>query len=175
MQESSKPAQNGNGMEIREATIEDLPAITSIYNYEVVNGTSTFDTEPVTVDQQRAWLQRHSIPRHPVIVADTGTTILGWASLSPWSDRRAYTRAAEVSVYVHPDHRGRRVGQSLLEGLIDRARDAGLGVLLARICTEGEASLRLHKKMGFGNIGTMQQVGEKFGRLLDVAILDLHF
>jgi phosphinothricin acetyltransferase len=75
---------------------------------------------------------------------------------------------------VHRDCRGAGVGRALLQGLIDRARAAGLGVLLARIVSQSDASLRLHESLGFQRIGTMRRVGEKFGRVLDVILLDLH-
>ena len=77
-------------------------------------------------------------------------------------------------MYVDERHRGRGVGRVLLAELVARARRAGLGVLLARVETSGAASLRLHGGMGFRSIGTMRRVGEKFGRLLDVALLELH-
>jgi phosphinothricin acetyltransferase len=161
-------------MRVRAAVDDDLVAIAEIYNDEVERGTSTFDTEPVDLGERRAWLAHHDTPRHPVIVADLEGRVAGWASLSPWSERCAYARAAEISVYVHADCRGAGVGRALLQGLIDRARAAGLGVLLARIVSQSDASLRLHESLGFQRIGTMRRVGEKFGRVLDVILLDLH-
>jgi phosphinothricin acetyltransferase len=151
-----------------------VPAIVDIYNHEVVHATSTFDTEPVTTDGRLAWLEAHDPARYPVIVAERLNEIVGFASLSPWSERCAYARAAEVSVYVHREHRGSGAGRALLAELITRARAAGLGVLLARICSEGQASLGLHRSLGFQPIGTMRRVGEKFGRILDIELYDLH-
>ncbi|TMA47656.1 MAG: N-acetyltransferase family protein, partial [Deltaproteobacteria bacterium] len=107
-------------------------------------------------------------------VAEESGRVVGWGSLSAWSDRCAYARAAEVSVYVHQDHRGHGIGRALLADLIARGRAAGLGVLLARIESSGAASLALHRALGFQPIGTMRRVGEKSGRLLDVELLDLH-
>lgn len=158
---------------LRLARAEDAAPIAAIYNHEVLHTTATFDTEPTTVEQQRLWLSRHAPARHPVVVAEQDDDLLGWAALSRWSDRCAYARAAETSVYVHREQRGRGVGRALLEELIARARRAELGVLLARVCSEGAASLRLHRACGFSSIGTMRRVGEKFGRLLDVILLEL--
>lgn len=160
-------------MQIRPAVEDDLPAITEIYNYEVEHSTATFDTTPVTLEQQTVWLDSHASQRRPVLVADDGGTVAGWASASDWADRCAYARAAEVSVYVRANHRGRGVGRALLEALIERTREAGVGVLLARICTESEPSIHLHASLGFQSIGTMRRVGEKFGRVLDVELMDL--
>jgi L-amino acid N-acyltransferase len=159
---------------IRLAGAADVPAIVDIYNHEVVHATSTFDTEPVTLDSRRAWLEAHDPARHPVIVAERAGQIVGFASLSSWSERCAYARAAEVSVYVHREHRGSGAGRALLAELIARGRAAGLGVLLARIAAEGQASLRLHESLGFQRIGTMRRVGEKLGRILDIELYDLH-
>lgn len=159
----------------RDATPADVPAIVDIYNHEVATSTATFDTTATTVDERVAWLANHAAnPKHPVIVVDSDGAVAGWASLSAWSDRCAYARAAEVSVYVHRDHRGKGVGRALLVGLVERGRAAGLGVLLARISMDGDASVKLHESLGFERIGTMRRVGEKFGRILDVDIFELH-
>lgn len=160
---------------IRLALDDDLPAIADIYNDEVEHSAATFDTEPVDLEERRAWLAAHDPVRHPVVVAEVDGDVVGWASLSSWSQRCAYARAAEVSVYVHRDHRGRGLGKKLLIDLIERARAADLGVLLARISSGGgPASLRLHTSLGFQRIGTMRRVGEKLGKILDVELLDLH-
>jgi phosphinothricin acetyltransferase len=161
---------------IRLAADGDAAAIAGIYNHEVATGTATFDTVEVTAAERQAWLAAHrGAARHPVVVAEAADgAVVGWASLSAWSERCAYARAAEVSVYVHRDARGLGVGRALLDDLIARGRAAGLGVLLARIVAGGTASLRLHSRAGFRPIGTMRRVGEKFGRILDVELLELH-
>ena len=159
---------------IRSATAKDLPAIMDIYHDEVLHGVGTFDTEPLSPERQRAWLAVHDSPRYPLTVDDEGGRIAGWSSLKPWSDRCAYARAAEISVYVHRDRRGRGVGRRLLKDMLERARAAGLGVVLARIAGENEVSMAIFRRAGFRPIGTMRRVGEKFGRILDVELLDLH-
>ena len=164
----------GRPCRIRPATAADLEAIVDIYNDEVLHGVATFDTEPWTVDGQAPWLTEHGEGRRPLLVAEEAGRVIGWASLSAWSPRCAYARAAEVSIYVHRDDRGRGIGRALLDELIARGRAAGLGVLLARIEASGAASMRLHRAVGFRPIGTMRRVGEKFGRLLDVELLELH-
>src|SRR5439155_499035 len=128
---------------IRSARADDLPAVIDIYNYEVEHGVATFDTVPWTLEERAPWFAVHASPQHPLIVAEEDGRVLGWGSLSAWSDRCAYARAAEVSVYVHQDHRGRGIGRSLLAELIARGRAAGPGVLLARIESSGGASLAL--------------------------------
>jgi L-amino acid N-acyltransferase YncA len=159
---------------IRTATEPDLPGIFDIYDEQVLRGLATFETEPKTPAQRLEWLREHSTEPRPAIVAVEGGRVLGWASLSAWSTRCAYARAAENSVYVHQDHRGRGVGRALMEELLRRARAAGLGVILARVVEGNPASLTLHEKMGFQTVGVMHRVGEKFGRILDVRLMELH-
>lgn len=159
---------------IRDAAESDLAAIFAIYNDEVERGISTFDTEPLSRDRDGDWLSARP-DRYPVLVAaDHADRIVGWGSLSPWSRKRGYDRSAEVSVYVQADRRGRGVGKRLLSALIDRARTAAVAVLLARIADENPASIALHRSLGFEPIGVQHRAGEKFGRILDVALMDLH-
>lgn len=162
-------------MQIRRFAQHDLEAVFAIYDYEILHGTATFDTVIFDAVARAAWAERHGSPRYPVLVAESEEgVVLGWASLSPYSDRCAYTRAAESSVYVHRDHQSHGVGRALLVRLIETAKEVGVAVLLARITSESAVSLRLHESVGFQRIGTMRRVGEKFGRLLDVALFDLH-
>ncbi len=167
-------SENAAAAVIRDATEADLPAIFDIYNEQVLHGTATFDTEPKTLPKDVVWLTERDRVRHPVIVAELNGRVVGWGSLSLWSARCAYARAAEESVYIHKDFRGRGLGRQILIALIDKGRAAGLGVLLARITSGNPGSITLHEKLGFRRIGTMRRVGEKFGRILDVEMLDLH-
>lgn len=155
---------------IRAAVESDLPSITEIYNQAVLRATGTFDTEPKTLEQQRDWFSRHGAS-HPVIVAEEAGKVVGWASVSPYSDRCAYARTAEVSVYIDEAARGRGLGGDLLEGILAAGKKAGILQVLARVTEGNEASLRLHAKRGFFEAGRLRQVGEKFGKVLDVHIL----
>src|SRR5437867_3687662 len=98
---------------IRPATAADQQRIMEIYNDAVLNTTATFDTEPRTMEKQMAWFSNHR-KNHPVLVAEEDGDVIGWASLSPWSDRCAYETTVEVSVYVDEHHRGRGIGGKLL-------------------------------------------------------------
>lgn len=159
---------------IRDATVEDLGAIFDIYNEQVLHGTATFDTVPKDAAKDARWLTGRDLSRHPVLVRVDDGEVVGWGSLSAWSDRCAYARAAEVSVYIRKDRRGRGYGRELLGAVVERGRAAGLGVLLARIAEGNPVSIALHERFGFRRIGTMRRVGEKFGRVLDVELMDLH-
>jgi L-amino acid N-acyltransferase len=157
---------------IRDAQIGDLPAIRDIYNEAVRNTTATFDTEPRSLEAQEAWFREHG-PEHPVLVLMEDGRVIGWASLSPYSDRKAYAGTVENSVYVGEAFRGRGAGTALLTELIDRARRTGRHAIIAKIAQDNPASIRLHRAAGFIPVGTLREVGLKFGRLLDVDLLEL--
>ena len=109
--------------------------------------------------------------RHPVLVAEIDGAVVGWASLTRWSDRAAYDGTAETSFYVHSTHRGRGIGRKLQEALISEAQRLGFHTLIARITAGSGESLHLHETTGFTQVGVMKEVGHKFGKLLDVHIL----
>ena len=157
-------------MRIRAATIDDLTAITEIYNEAILKTVATFDTEPKTLEEQRKWFRNHGA-KNPIIVAEEEGIIVGWAALSEWSDRCAYADAAEVSLYVKEDHQGHGIGRILLERLVETGNDVGLHTIIARIAEGNEISVHLHKSLGFEHVGIMKEVGRKFGRLLDVHIM----
>lgn len=157
-------------IKVRAAQGEDLAEITAIYNDAMEKTTATFDTEAKTVEQQKAWLAEHG-GRYPVLVAEREGVVIGWASLSRWSDRCAYAETAEDSVYVAETARGAGVGRALLGAALEAGRSAGLRTVLARVVEGNPASLSLHQAYGFETIGVMRQVGRKFGRLLDVRML----
>ena len=155
---------------IRKATPADLGAITGIYNEAIRTTTATFDTEPKTEAEQKSWFEHHG-PRYPILVAEEDNDIVGWASLSQWSDRCAYSDTAESSLYVKEEYQGRGIGRRLAEAIIEAGREAGLHTLIARISSENEASIHLSESVGYRHIGVMKECGRKFGKLLDVCLM----
>lgn len=157
---------------IRPALASDLPAITAIYNDAILNTTATFDTQPKSPEEQVEWFRHHDA-RFPVVVAEHGGEVVGWASLSRWSDRCAYADTAETSFYVAPAHRGRGIGRELKRAIIEEARRLKFHTLIARVAEGNDVSVHLNEAFGFAHIGTMKEVGKKFGRRLDVHMLQL--
>jgi phosphinothricin acetyltransferase len=155
---------------IRRAERRDLDSITAIYNDAVLKTVATFDIEPKTASERVSWFEAHG-PRHPILVAESGGTVAGWISLSEWSDRLAYADTAEVSLYVAEERRGEGVGKKLMEAALNEGREAGLHTIVSRIAGGNETSVRLHESFGFQHIGIMKEVGRKFGKLIDVLLM----
>ena len=157
---------------IRAATSADLDAINDIYNHYVQHCTCTYQEETEPIASRREWFARHG-GKHPVIVAESRGQVIGWGSLSPYHPRSAYRNTIEDSVYVHREHQGHGVGSLLLQDLITRARAIGHRAIIAGIDGEQTASVALHAKFGFAEVGRLKQVGYKFNRWLDVVYMEL--
>ena len=154
----------------RLATIDDAEATRAIYNVEVTESTVTFDLVPRTLEEQQAWLTARS-GAHAVLVAEERGEVIGFASVSPYRDRPAYSTSVEDSVYVRRDQQGKGVGKQLLAELITVATSHGFHTMLARIVGGHDASIALHRAAGFDIVGTEKEVGRKFGRWLDVVVM----
>jgi phosphinothricin acetyltransferase len=155
---------------VRRAELADAPAITDIYNEAILTTTATFDTEPKSVAERTQWLQSHD-DRHPVLVAVVDGKVVGWASLTRWSERCAYDDTGETSFYVYATHRGRGIGRKLKEAIIEEARRLRYHTLIARVVQDSRESIHLNESAGFVHVGTLKEVGRKFGKLLDVHIM----
>jgi L-amino acid N-acyltransferase len=157
-------------MEIRLARPGDAEALRAIYNTEVSGSTVTFDIEPRSHDQQVAWIERHQ-GVHPAVVAEDGGAVAGFGALSQFRDRAAYATTVEDSVYVAADRRGQGVGRLLLDALVNLATRQGFHTVIARTSGDNEPSIALHRSCGFVLVGVEREVGRKFGRWIDVAVL----
>lgn len=155
---------------VRLAMQSDAEAIRTIYNREVTGSTVTFDMVPRSLEDQQRWLAEHA-GAHPAVVAQLGGRIVGFGSLTPYRSRPAYATTVEDSVYVHHEVRGAGVGRALLEELVSLAALHGFHAMMARIVGGHEASIALHRGCGFELVGIEREVGRKFGRWLDVALM----
>jgi phosphinothricin acetyltransferase len=148
-------------------TADDWGRVRSIYLEGIATGHATFETEaPSWADWDAAHL------REPRLVARDGAEILGWAALSPVSSRRVYGGVAEVSVYVAEGGRGRGVGRALLEALVAESERRGIWTLQAGIFPENEASVRLHLRCGFREVGRRERIGRLRGVWRDTLLLE---
>lgn len=157
-------------MELRLATVADAEAIRAIYNLEVETSTVTLDLVPRSLEEQQAYLARRA-GTYAVLVAVEDKAVIGFGSLSPYRDRPGYNATAEDSIYIHRDHQGRGIGRVLLTELIGVAQAHGFHSVIARVAAGHAASRRLHESVGFAHIGTEHEVGRKFGRWIDMDLL----
>jgi L-amino acid N-acyltransferase YncA len=157
-------------MEVRRALVSDAEAIRTIYNAEVTGSTVTFDIVPRTLAEQRAWIEEHQ-GAHPAVVAVEAGAVAGFGSLSPFRERPAYATTVEDSVYVERSWRGKGVGRLVLAELLRLGAHHGFHTVLARIAGDNAASIALHAGQGFRLVGVERQVGRKFGRWIDVTVM----
>ncbi|MDQ4068742.1 MAG: N-acetyltransferase family protein [Actinomycetota bacterium] len=158
------------GLSVRLAGPGDAEAIRSIYNVEVTESTVTFDLVPRTLADQLAWLAAHQ-GVHPAVVAELDGEVIGFGSLAPYRNRPAYATTVEDSVYVRRDRRGLGCGKRLLDELLRLATLHGFHAVMARVVGGHEASIGLHQSCGFRLVGVEKEVGRKFGRWLDVVLM----
>ena len=157
---------------IRRATPADAPAIAAIYNHEVENETSTFDLVPRSAQDQLDW-QNAREGAFGVFVAELGGEVVGFGALSPYKERAAYRTTVEDSVYVRRDMGRRGIGRVILAHLLDTAADGGFHAVMARITTLSVGSIGLHEALGFREVGVEREVGRKFGKWLDVCLMQV--
>lgn len=161
-------------MNIRDATLTDVEAITAIYNDAVINTTAIWNDTSVDAANRLAWLADRNRQGYPVLVAvDVDDAVLGYASFGDWRAWDGYRHTVEHSVYVRADQRGEGIGKMLMVALIERATMIGKHVMVAGIEAGNVRSIRLHERLGFRMVGLLPQVGTKFGKWLDLAFLQL--
>lgn len=161
-------------MQIRDANDADIAGITAIYNDAVVNTAAIWNETQVDVDNRRQWLLDRQKMGYPVLVAinDHGE-VVGYASFGDWRAFDGYRHTVEHSVYVRNDQHRSGIGKALMVELIERARAIGKHAMVAGIEAGNAASIKLHEKLGFQQVGLLPEVGTKFGRWLDLAFLQL--
>ncbi|MBR0935319.1 GNAT family N-acetyltransferase [Bradyrhizobium jicamae] len=158
-------------MEIRPATAQDIPAITAIYNEAVANSNAVWTEKQDTEADRLVWLTARQALGYPVLVAAEGSIVLGYGTFGDFRAWPGYRYSVEHSVYIHTDHRGRRLGRIIVEELIAAATVLGKHVLIAGIDGGNQASLRLHASLGFVEVARMPEIGRKFGRWLDLVFM----
>lgn len=162
-------------MQLREAVPADLPAILDIYNDAILTSTSSWDYEPWSPVQHADWYAHKAENGYPLLVAVEGSELLGYATYGEFRPKIGYAATREHSVYVRDAARGRGVGSRLMSELIDRAQRSGVHALIGAIAADNEASLALHARLGFVEVGRLPEVGRKFDRWLDLVFVQRTF
>jgi phosphinothricin acetyltransferase len=158
-------------MLIRDATEDDLPGILAIYNHVIAHTTAVYTETPAPLEDRQAWLEARRAGGFPVLVADNGAGVIGFASFGDFRPWPGYARSVEHSVHVREDARGRGVGGALVGRLIEAAQARGKHVMIGGIDAGNGASIALHRKLGFVAAGTLREVAQKFGRWLDLLFM----
>ena len=163
----SEPIPAGDGVLLSPVLPEHWDAVARIYAEGIATGNSTFETD---VPAWEAWDAKHP-PEHRLVALSDGE-VVGWAALSPVSERCVYAGVTEGSVYVAAAARGRGVGRALLEELIRRSEEAGIWTIQVGIFPENVASVRLHERVGFRVVGVRKRLGQREGVWRDVLFLE---
>ncbi|CAL4867881.1 L-methionine sulfoximine/L-methionine sulfone acetyltransferase [Asticcacaulis sp. MM231] len=159
-------------IDIRPATEDDFTAITTIYAWNVDNGTGTFALEAPSREEMLAGFHNVTGLRLPYLVAVEGGEVLGYAYAAPFRTRPAYKYGIEDSIYLAPQATGRGLGKALLQRLIDLCTERGLYSMIAVIGdSDNLASIAVHRSLGFEHTGHLPRAGFKFGRWLDVVFM----
>ena len=157
-------------LRIRLALRADLPCLTEIYNHYVVNTAITFDIEPFTVEQRVSWFDLHAeTGRYRLLVAEDAGHLVGYAGTGPFRPKQAYETTVAATIYCAPDATGRGVGTRLYAALLDSLRGEDVHRALAGITLPNPASIALHQRFGFVEVGRFNENGRKLGRYWDVA------
>ena len=152
----------------------EAAAILEIFNEAIANSTALYAYQPRTMDFMENWFRDKQAGNFPVIGAvDENGELLGFASYGPFRPWPAYKYTVEHSVYVHKDHRGRKIGKMLMDELISRAVLQQYHVMIAAVDVTNQGSIALHEKLGFSHAGTIRHAGFKFERWCDLAFYQL--
>ena len=159
---------------LRLASLGDAEQIRQIYNYEVSNTTATFDLVPRTLQDQQRWIADRNGAFAAIVAIDPTDDlgdVVGFGSLSPYKERAAYRTSVEDSVYVRRDRNGQGIGKMIVNELLRVAAASGFHSVFGRISAASEASIAVHRSCGFELVGIEREVGRKFNKWLDVAIM----
>jgi L-amino acid N-acyltransferase len=158
--------------EIRPATIEDLPAITEIYNDVIATSTAVYSFAPSTVAERQAWFEVRTAAGFPVLVAVGVSGVLGFASFGDFRGLwPGYRYSVEHSVHVRADHRRKGLGSSMVRALFPLASALDKHVMIGGIDAANAGSLRMHAQLGFEQVAHFHEVGRKFGRWLGLVFV----
>jgi len=158
---------------MRDATEADLPAIRDIYNHAVEHTTAIWNETLVDLDNRIEWFKARKAKGFPVIVAEKDGKVTGYASYGDWRAFDGYRHTVEHTIHIRESHWGAGAGRLLLTVLIDRARSQGLHAMVGAVDGDNDASVRFHERLGFVEVGRMPEVGTKFGRWLDLVLMQL--
>ena len=158
---------------VRAATPDDVAGIADIHNRAIRETANSWLWEPIELPERQTWFAGQQAANRPVLVAEENEHLIGFASYGPFRAYHGYRDTVEHSVYLAPQAHGRGLGRALMEPLIAAARERGMHVMVAAIALPNDASVALHARLGFAQVGMMPEVGLKFGRYRDLCLMQL--
>jgi phosphinothricin acetyltransferase len=159
---------------VRAATEDDLPAITDLYNALIPTTTTAWTETLQTLDERIAWFAERQRRGHAVLVAEVDGEVVGFTAYGEFRDNvlwPGYRFTAELTMHVDGAHHGRGIGRALMDALLEAARAAGLHVLIAAVDGENTGALAFYRALDFVEVGRLPETGWKFGRWLDLVLL----
>jgi phosphinothricin acetyltransferase len=164
-------------LHVRPADADDLERINDIYNAYIVDSHTSFDIEPWTLAERRRWYAKYERdePRLQLLVLEVDTMVVGFASSSPFRDKKAYDTSVETTIVLDENATGRGWGGPLMKALLERLAAAGVHRAYALIALPNELSVRLHERLGYTSLGTMDEVGHKLDQFHSVHIMERRF
>lgn len=156
---------------VRPATEADVPAIADILNEAIVNTLATWMHHPFSIEDRTEWFSARRAQNFPVLVADIEDVVAGYSTFGPFRAYDGYARTVEHSVYIHRDFRRRGLGRALMAPLIEAGRARGDHVMVGAIGLPNDASVALHRELGFVEVGRMPEVGWKFDAWRDLLLM----
>ncbi len=161
-------------MTIRDAVAGDMPAVRDLYNATILTTTAAWTEQPQTLRARQTWFRHQQRDAYPVLVAETAGNVVGftaYASFRGSGKWPGYRHTVEHTIHVDEDHWGRGIGRTLLEALVDRARDQDIHAMVAAIDSGNTESIAFHERLGFTTVARMPEVGRKFDRWLDLVLM----
>ncbi len=158
-------------MPIRPASEADLPAITAIFNDVIATSAAIYADDPFSLEDRAAWFAARRAMGYPVLVADDGDGVAGFASFGDFRPWPGFRHTVEHSVHIRADARGRGLGSVLVAALFEPARALGKHVMIAGVDAANDGSIRLHERLGFVRGAALREVGWKFDRWLDLVFM----
>ncbi len=158
-------------VEIRAAREEDLPGLLAIYNDVIATSTAVYSDAPVSLEDRRSWWTARQRQDYPVLVASDASGVVGFASYGDFRTWPGYRFTVEHSVHVRADRRGQHVGRMLMLELLTRAHQRGKHVMIGGVDAANESSIAFHERLGFERSALLREVGFKFGRWLDLLLM----
>jgi len=156
-------------VQVRFAEPRDLPRLTEIYNYYVVNTPVTFDVEPYTVERRESWFAQFATTgRYRLLVAASGGDVMGYAGTTRFRPKAAYETTVETTIYCAPDAVGKGIGKSLYAALFEALRGEDIHRFVAGYALPNPATAAIHERFGFKIVGVFRENGRKFGKYWDV-------